>query len=267
MVIPHRCRLELLARAVASAAGHSVLVVNDSGAVLPPVQGAEVVGEPGPARGFAASANLGLAIAQSRGFPWVLVLNDDAVLSEDCIGLLLGRTAPSLGAAGPAILEEGRRLGGFDVAGWGRVHQSRAPEGPVRSVSALSGACILLPSWARFDTAYSHGFEDLDLCLRMQELGRSVLLVPSATCAHSGGASLPRASREAQRHALSGHLRLFPRRRHLPAVLGLALAQVIRDGCDAGRLAGLVDGLMDRGYLSSLATRRASSSPGSMSAM
>ena len=44
----------------------------------------------------------------------------------------------------------------------GRLKQrTSAPPGPAE-VPALSGACLLMPSSARFDTGFRHGMEDIE---------------------------------------------------------------------------------------------------------
>jgi GT2 family glycosyltransferase len=115
----------------------------------------------------------------------------------------------------------------------------------VTEVGGLSGACLLVPAWARLDPAFPHGFEDLALCRDLRARGLRNLVVPHARCRHLGGATLGRTTRRAQRHALVGHLRLVGGGWRGGVAVGLALAQIAREGGPADRLLGVALGLAD----------------------
>ena len=104
-----------------------------------------------------------------------------------------------------------------------------------------------MPSRARFDLAFRHGMEDVDLCLRTRRHGGRVVLQPSARCLHVGGATVGRRSREATRDALRGHLRLL-RGRPLQQglAMGYALGQVLREHGPMDRLLGLIEAVRTR---------------------
>lgn len=246
VVIPHRSRADLLARALAAVEGEHVFVVDDTDDGLAPLAGVEVV-RAGGGVGFARAVNRGLDAAQDAGFTHALVLNDDAEPAPGCFDALAAAATPDVGAVGPVILgPHGVESAGFRLARWGRVRaRTTIPRGtdPL-PVDALSGACILLDARARFDDRYRHGMEDLALCRDLRMAGRQVLLVPNARCRHLGGATVSRTSRAAQRHAVAGHLRLVGARR-APVVLGLAVAQVLRERGPRERLIGIMDGLQD----------------------
>lgn len=238
---------------MAAVADHLTWVVDDSptGLELDAVpQRVRVLRSTGE-EGFARACNRGLAAVQQAGLPLALLLNDDAEPQGDCIQRLIQALVdhPETGAVGPVLVD---REGRIESAGIrvhrhsARIHQlRRVPSEPV-PVDALSGACLLLNSRERLDEHYRFGFEDIALCQRLRDDGRVVLLVPTARCAHHGGASLPRRSRRATRHALAGHLRLVSGRRwQRPLVLAWALAQVIREGGPAERLGGLWEGWRD----------------------
>jgi GT2 family glycosyltransferase len=252
VVIPHRSRADLLARALAAVEGEDVFVVDDTDEGLAPVSGrggprATVV-RAGGGVGFGRAVNLGLDAAQDAGFTHALVLNDDAEPAPGCLDALAAACAPDVGAVGPVVLgSDGVESAGFLLSRWGRVVARRTvPRGadPV-PVDALSGACLLLDTRARFDVDYRHGMEDLALCRALRAAGRRVLLVPTASCRHAGGATISRTSRAAQRHAVAGHLRLVGGGLRSPIVLGLAVAQVLRERGPADRLLGVAEGLRD----------------------
>jgi GT2 family glycosyltransferase len=226
VVIPHRRRDDLLARAVASVEGCVTLVEDDTA---------------GEGRGFAATANAGLARAQKAGHDRVLLLNDDAWLLPGALEALLAVDAELVG---PVLLDPSGRVesaGLFFSTRTGRLRQmTTVPTGPTE-VPALSGACLLMPSTSRFDLAFRHGMEDIELCLRSR--GR-VVLQPLARCVHVGGATVGRRTRQATREALRGHLRLL-RGRPLQQGLavGYALGQVIRERGPASRVMGIAEAL------------------------
>ncbi len=212
----------------------------------PGLAGATVVRTPGRS-GFARAVNAGLDAGQARGWDWALVLNDDAVLLPGALDALCAHIRPEVGAVGPVV--EGAGVGvesaGVAMAWWGRVQlRTAVPPGPQR-VRGLTGACLLLRASDRFDVGFAHGMEDLELCQRLRRRGQQLWLEPRARCRHVGGATLPRASADAQRHQVSGHLRLVGGGFRVPVVLALALAQVVREGGSRHRLFAIWQGWRD----------------------
>lgn len=252
IVIPCHHRTDLLAGALRAVQGWPVLVVDDSqdGRVNGPFgAGVERVRSGGEV-GFATAVNTGLAAAAARGFSHAFVLNDDAVPAPGCVEAVAAAWRDDVGAAGPVLYgAHGIESAGFEISRWGRVTARRSlgrivSEEP-QDVDALSGAAILIGTERRFDESYRHGFEDLALCQSMIREGRRVLLVPDARCLHLGGATVSRTSRLAQRHAVSGHLRLVGGGLRAPVVMGLAFAQVWRERGPWDRLGGVVEGWRD----------------------
>ena len=246
VVIPHHHRRELLAASLAAVAGHRVVVVDDSvqGGVVAP--GARVVRGPG-GEGFARAANRGLDAAQADGATHALLLNDDAAPAPGCVSALVAAWGPEVGAVGPALVRPDGTVesAGIDVRWWGRVRaRSQAPRA-VAPVDGLSGACLLMSAADRFDVSFVHGMEDLELCQRLRRRGLRCLVVPGARCLHHGGGSLDRASPTAQRHAVSGHLRLLGGGARSGPVLALASAQVAREGGGSGRWRAILAGWTD----------------------
>ena len=248
VVIPCHRRWELLPEALAALGEVPVVVVNDAPpglAVAEPV-GVTIVRTAG-SQGFARAVNAGLAAAESIGASHVLLHNDDAVLLPGSLSALCAAWDGQTGAVGPVLLDADGAVesAGIAVAAWGRVVVQRRVPAQTVPVDALSGACLLIEASVRLDEGYAHGFEDIALCRELRAAGRDVKLVPSARCRHRGGATLSRRSAAAQRHAVSGHLRLMGRRRFVPVVVGLAVAQVIREGGPPGRLRGILAGVAD----------------------
>lgn len=249
VVIPHRRRRDLLARALEAVSGEAVFVVDDSDAadLVAPGPGVRVVAG-GGGLGFARAVNRGLAAAESEGFTHALVLNDDATPEPGCLDALCAAWTAESGAVGPLLVgPAGVESAGMHLSRWGRLRtRTEVPPGgrPV-AVHALSGACLLLRAGSRFDEGYAHGMEDVSLCRALRRAGRTVRLVPTVRCRHLGGATVDRRSAAAQRHAVAGHLRLVGGGLRTPVVLGLAVAQVLREGPRRDRLAAVRDGWVD----------------------
>ena len=254
VAIPFHSNLEGLREAVASVAAWPVVVVDDSPERLLGDGGelrsfgvnAVVAGARGG--GFARAANAGIAWAEAQGFELVFLLNDDAVMEPGALGRLVDakRALPQAAAVGPVILgAEGLESAGlcFSPRTARVVQRSDVPEAPEERV-ALSGAAMLIDSSERFDEAFPHAMEDVELSLRLRERGGRLWVVPAARCWHAGGATLSRDSREATAAALRGHLKLVsntPSRR--PLVVLYALLQVVREGAAPRRFLGIVDAL------------------------
>jgi len=255
VVIPHHSQRAHLVQAIASVNPWPVIVVDDGptrSQALPGVDWIRTTGE----EGFARAANRGLKAAAQSGYSLVLLLNDDAQPQEGCIEALLSawNTAESPGAFGP-LLEgaDGEISGGISLTSWGRIRTmdwtrrtlatGRTP--PIAAVSAISGACLLVDSGARFDARYRHGMEDVALCRSLRASGRAVRIVAHARCRHVGGATLHRKGAVAQRHAISGHLLLVGGGWRAPIVVALALAQVVREGASCARIEAVGLGVGD----------------------
>lgn len=189
----------------------------------------------GGGQGFARVVNRGLAAVHT---PFAVVLNDDAAPEPGCLDALARRG----GLCGPVLVGPlGVESAGLVVRSWGRVRQRVDVPLEDRVVDALSGACLHLPSTARFDERFRHGLEDVELCRRLGP----AWLVAGARCWHEGGATVPRRGREAQRHAVAGQLRLVRPGWRDGVVLGLALAQVLREAGPAERVVGVAEGWRD----------------------
>jgi len=186
--------------------------------------------------GFAGGANLGVRRALDAGASRVLVLNNDALVEPDCLGILESAVEqPGVGLAGPAIVSarDPARLestgiayapltGRMRLSGWGQPLP--AVGSPAHPVDALSG-CALMIRREVFDRVgllpeeYFFGFEDLDFCLRARKAGFNILCPPAARVLHQGGASLAPGSPERIYFATRNHLLLARRARPLPAPL------------------------------------------------
>lgn len=240
IVIPTVHGGPLLAAALAAVEGWPVVVVDDSPAGEAEVPaGVARIGSGG--RGFAGACNAGLAWAEQQGATRVLLLNDDARPAPGCVDALVGAWRAGVGALGAVLVDEAGTVqsAGIDHRWWGRVRERRRMPVEDAPVDAVSGACMMVAAAARFDPAYPHGMEDVELCQRLRQEGRAVVVVAQARCVHLGGATLDRAAPEAAGAALAGHLRLVGPGWRQSVALGLAVAQAVREGGARPRLAAL----------------------------
>lgn len=205
IVIPTRDRLDLLARCIDSVVTRStytnyeiVLVDNDSREqrTLEFLRKAphRVVAAPGPFN-YPRLVNLGVRSSDAQYI--VLLNNDTFVLTEDWLERMLGLCQqPDVGAVG-CRLQFGN--GGLQHAGvglgYGQLAYNLHTDWFVdRDVSAVTGACIMVrrdvfDAVDGFDERLAVGFNDVDFCLRVRELGLRVVYTPHARLEHEEGSS------------------------------------------------------------------------------
>lgn len=159
------------------------------------------------------------AIRVSRG-RHVLILNDDAILKDGCLGLMLRRleAEPKTGAVGPMLLNpDGSLQAGFTNKRFPTIHgvlieflpfckvffRNRLTRNFLtdckdarRSGEAdhIAGACLLvrraaLDAVGLFDDGFHYWFEDVDLCYRLKKAGWRIDYLAEARVLHYGSAS------------------------------------------------------------------------------
>lgn len=264
IVIPCCTRTDLLQQALEPLKEFSVFVVNDGELFIPESANVHVVKTSNPRSGFARAANLGLSKAQQEGFSWVLLLNDDAVISALDLHQMISLITPQTGAIGPVVWDANKVVtAGISVSFWGRIKNNHLQPEQSHVVDALSGACLLLPSWTRFDVRFPHGFEDIAMCIQLANMGLSSVVCATAKCFHHQGATLAQKSSEKIRHSLYGQALFFKKRRFFPLIVGLTVLQLLKERSSLSRFNGAYQGFRDVIYRNSMAVRMASSSPGS----
>jgi GT2 family glycosyltransferase len=156
--------------------------------------------------GFAAGVNVGLRWALEAGFPFVLLLNNDAQVTPDAPRILLeaAERYPRAGILSPLIryAEDGRiwfagsyRRRFLPGEHWPAYRSHRTLSPTPRPIDYATGCAMLLRAdmlreVGLFDDAYFFYWEDLDLCERARRAGWQVLLVPEAVVHHHVSASL-----------------------------------------------------------------------------
>ena len=200
--------------------------------------------------GFGRGVNRGAAAASGDH---LLLLNPDAVLRPGAVQLLLaqledrqdvamagGLTEFTDGGCNPFTVRRLPSLRSLVVFATGlSALSSRIPDferlplpedDEVRSVPMLTGSLMLVPRpvWEElggFDERFFMYAEDTDLCARMLDSGRQILLVPAARIVHDGGASTPDSGRKTAMMLAGRATYIRLRWRGPRRMVGLALLQ------------------------------------------
>lgn len=153
--------------------------------------------------GFAAGCNYGAGVA--HGNTLVFLNNDCRVRADWLEPLLVALTMPNAGAVGPLLVypdnsvqcsgvavDFKRPLGGEAWNLNGAIPPSDSPY----AVDAVTGACLAIKRdvferVGGFDTGYWNGYEDVDLCLKLNELGFTNRVTPLSEVVHYESRSDP----------------------------------------------------------------------------
>jgi GT2 family glycosyltransferase len=174
--------------------------------------------------GFGAAANAGVDAVDSE---FVLVLNPDARPLGDGLSSLhaCAEANPRAAIAVPALVDEAgepqpSRIG---YPTWRWTGSPAVTSFPGRRLENgdqgfAVGAALLFRreafrSVGGFDPGYFLFYEEVDLCLRLEQAGWAIVSCPAATFSHAGGASTKRDWAASYRRQLAGHLR-FIRKHH-----------------------------------------------------
>jgi GT2 family glycosyltransferase len=162
--------------------------------------------------GFAAGFNIGLQFALDAGADYLLILNNDTLLSPKCIELLMQAVSPEVGILAPLIYyadppERIWALGGSTHPlllekhdPWaGKIDTGDYPE--ILDCDFVTGCAMLFPKKVLetvgfFDEKFKMYYEDADMCHRVRQARLLVRAVSSARMWHkvassSGGSDSP----------------------------------------------------------------------------
>jgi len=234
LIVPTRDRLDLLRPCIASLLERTdwparEILICDNGSREPETLAyfadltarglARIVPCPGPFD-FAGMNNA--AARQARGRVLVFVNNDVEALHPDWLERLVREALrPEVGAVGAKLIDGAGRIqhGGVLLGPGGLVthaHRFFASDAPgylgvlraTHAVSAVTAACLVVEA-AKFAAvggfdaqAFAVDFNDVDLCLRLNQAGYRTLFVPGAVLNH-----FEAASRRWTRDARERHLR------------------------------------------------------------
>ncbi len=155
---------------------------------------------------FGKACNLGAR--STRGELLLFLNNDTEILHADWIERLVQwLDFKKVGIVGCKLLYPGGdiqhagvilSMGGLSAHLFREMPENSATmfgsDGWYRNVSAITGACLLIPcelfdSVHGFDEGYSLNYSDLDLCLRVREAGYRIVYTPHVRLIHHEGAS------------------------------------------------------------------------------
>ena len=148
---------------------------------------------PNPNSGFGGGANTGVATALAEGCGAVVVVNPDLEIDAPSVRRLAAEALDHpMTIVAPLVL-------GRDGLPWGQLGYVDVEQGRIRSkggsaadLSWVSGACLALSAdtWTQlggFSCDYFMYWEDVDLSVRCQRAGGSVMLLEDVTVTHAVG--------------------------------------------------------------------------------
>lgn len=157
----------------------------------------------GENRGYTGGNNAGISWALAQNCEWVLLLNDDVILSPGGLEALLeiGRGHPRAGFVGPLVLHAQpenliQSAGGWLDKRWRSGHraENQPDSGQFQQVETLpwlSGCALLVRSQmireiGLLDERFFLYEEELEWCLRGRQAGWEALFAPQVKVWHSG---------------------------------------------------------------------------------
>lgn len=177
--------------------------------------------------GFVGACNRGAAEARGE---YILFLNNDTLVQPGWLDELLATfdADPRVGVAGAKLINADGTLqeaGGIvwqlgDAWNWGRGQDPEAPAfGHLREVDYVSGAALMIPAplcraLGGFDEHFAPAYyEDTDLCFRVRQAGRRVVVQPLSTITHLEGqtAGTDTTGRGVKRHQTINRRKFFAR--------------------------------------------------------
>jgi len=198
--------------------------------------------------GFGTANNAAIRLLLEKSIPYSLLLNNDAIPTQDAIIKLVNhmKAFPQAGAIGAIILEDTptptiQAYGGACIRPWlGIAKAAQTPQAPI---DFLTGACILFRNNALrevglFDETLFLYWEDADLCLRLQKAGWE-LQVADAHIIHTGSVSTGRNQRMRSMHIMRSYAHFmqkharYPRLKTLSATLYQSAGKCLRGNLPA----------------------------------
>ena len=166
-------------------------------------------------RGFAAANNQGIKLLLDSGADFVWILNNDTVVSGDCLKNLIAAadSYPQIaGFSGKIFRDSGPELLWYAGAYRHPLHAApkhilqatldpQAVNGGVE-VPFISGCCMFIPSWGLrkhggFIEKYIAYYEDSEWCWRATNSGAKLCYVPDAALTHKVSASVKKNNKSA----------------------------------------------------------------------
>jgi GT2 family glycosyltransferase len=147
-------------------------------------------------RGYAGGNNEGISLALREGYHFIMLLNSDAVVEEECVARLLACLAgtPGLGVAGPLLEEHGRiSAGGRNIGIYSdtRIPVEKADTTPfLRPVDYVPGTLLIarreaFETTGLLDEDYFFSGEVADFCTRVRAGGLGCAVYSGCVATHT----------------------------------------------------------------------------------
>jgi GT2 family glycosyltransferase len=147
-------------------------------------------------RGYAGGNNAGIAKALDEGFPYIMLLNSDASISENCLKRLLDcmKHSPDLGVTGPLLEEWGRNYaGGRNIGIYSRTripYESKDTSSELITVDYVPGSVLLarrevFEKVGHLDEEFFFSGEIADFCRRVHLAGLECAVYTGCRASHT----------------------------------------------------------------------------------
>jgi len=177
--------------------------------------------------GFAGGNNIGMRFALKNGYDFVFLLNADAVVSQDCIKVLVEtmKKDASIGIAGPKVYYydfHGKKnvinFAGGKIDMWrgigihiGQREEDHGQYDKIYDVDYVEGSAFMVKSSVLakvgvFDENYFAYWEESDLCMRARKGGFRVIFVGHTSIWHKVSATLGTATHKRNYYLLRNSL-------------------------------------------------------------
>ncbi|MCJ7446021.1 MAG: glycosyltransferase family 2 protein [Methanotrichaceae archaeon] len=147
-------------------------------------------------RGYAGGNNAGITKALEQGFPYIMLLNSDASISESCVKQLLEcmKYLPDLGVVGPLLEEGGKNYaGGRNIGVYSRTripYKSEDGDPELLQVDYVPGSVLLARREAfekvgQLEEEFFFSGEIADFCRRIQSAGLKCAVYTGCRASHT----------------------------------------------------------------------------------
>lgn len=154
-------------------------------------------------RGYTGNNNVGIQLGLKIQARWIFILNEDTVLSGNCLQELVqaGETDPCIGMVGPLVYHQDepeiiQSAGAVMDKNWQSQHigmneRDCGQYNQMRSVDWISGCAILVRAdvfrqIGDLDERFFYYNEETDLCYRARQKGWKLVVNPNARLWHKG---------------------------------------------------------------------------------
>jgi GT2 family glycosyltransferase len=195
--------------------------------------------------GYAGNNNVGIQAAMEQDAEWVFLLNEDTILSPDCISHLVsvGESNPTIGIVGPMVYHHNepdiiQSAGGRTDKYYRAWHlgQDERDQGQFQlphSVEWISGCGIMvrravIEQVGVIDERFFYYVEEFEWCVRARKAGWQIIHVPKAKLWHKGVQRNYQPKPSVTYYATRNRLLLLSKHHAIPMVWIVVFVQFLR---------------------------------------